>query len=264
MEALQTFGSDLASQKAHLRSAKISVTPAKIFRLLVYIGIGLLIAYIITGFLNKVLHIENFFASGLYYVFDLDGENNIPAAFSFLILLFASSLLAFISLNTTKRQDKKYWWLLSCIFLFLGLDEFIQVHEHISSYIKANYVNSVAGSDYVWVLPYGVFALMAAIFFLRFLLRLPPKTRRLILASGSIYVVSALGIDYVQGIVQHHIETQGLNHFYYKIFTIVEEPGEMLGVSLFIYALLDYSFPTKKISFDLNTTQPAEESEIII
>ena len=53
---------------------------------------------------------------------------------------------------------------------------------------------------------------------------------------GFIYVFSALIIDYVQGIIQK----QGLPKTYYKILTCIEEPGEMIGVIIFIYALLDY------------------------
>jgi hypothetical protein len=182
-----------------------------------------------------------------------------PAGFSFLILLLTSSLLAFVCFTTRIKTNKKFWFVLSFIFLFLACDELMEIHENISKYIKRNYISSVGGSDFVWVLPYGIFAVVVGVFFLKFVLSLPKKIRNLILISGFTYVGCALGIDYIQGIIERYIETENLNHFYYKIFTIIEEPGEMLGIILFIYALLNYIlFENRQLTITLTADKRSE------
>jgi hypothetical protein len=226
------------SLDAFSKGKKIIIVPGRARKFLLYIVLFLLAGYIVTGLLNKILHIDNVFTHVFYYLFDLDGENNIPSAFSFLLLLITSALLTFTSSMTRIKKNKKFWSTLSFVFLFLALDELIQIHEHLSEYLKRSGTTVVASSDYVWVLPYAIFAILIGLFFLKFVLRLPQATKSLFFLSGLIYVGSALGIDYIQGI----IEKQKLNHFYYKVLTLIEEPGEMIGVIIFIYALLGYIF----------------------
>jgi len=219
----------------------INISPRIVARSLTIIVALLLGAYVLSGLLNKILGFDSVITQAFYYAFDMDGEDNIPSAFSFLILISAAALLILIGLTTLVKQNRKFWLVLSFIFVFLACDEFMQIHEHLGLYMKAHSTSSVGGSDFVWVLPYGIFALVVGVFLLRFVLRLPKKTRNLFFLSGFIYVFSALIIDYVQGIIQK----QGMDKLYYKVLTCIEEPGEMIGIILFIYALLEYITPEK-------------------
>ena len=228
--------SPIRQKIAESQKAPILNTPKGVRKYLTYVVLFLTAAYVVTGLLNKILGVDNVFTEAMYYLFDMDGENNIPAAFSFLILLFAAGLLGITGTKTPIAADKKFWFILSFVFLFLGCDELMQIHEYISGFIKTNYANRIAGSDFVWVLPYGVFTLIFFILFLKFILRLPNPTRNLFFISGGIYVFSALGIDYVQGVIQR----MSSNKIYYKLLTAIEEPGEMIGIILFIYAILNY------------------------
>ena len=214
----------------------INISPRKVARSLTIIVALLLGAYVLSGLVNKILGVDSVITQAFYYAFDMDGEDNLPAAFSFLILIIASTLLIFIGSITKVTEHRKFWVGLSFIFIFLACDEFMQIHENLSAYLKANTISSVGGSNFVWVLPYGIFALVVGVFLLRFVLRLEQKTRNLFFLAGFIYVFSALIIDYVQGIIQK----QGIEKIYYKLLTCIEEPGEMIGIIIFIYALLNY------------------------
>ncbi|HSB93310.1 MAG TPA: hypothetical protein VLC28_09345 [Flavitalea sp.] len=215
------------------------IIPRKVARsLLIVVGI-LLGAYLLSGVLNKILGVDSVLTQAFYAAFDMDGEDNVPAAFSFLILIIAAALLIVVGITTRIKGHRKFWIGLSMIFFFLGCDEFMQIHEHLGMYMKAHTTASVGGSNFVWVLPYGIFALVVGALLLRFVLLLPKNTRKLFFIAGFLYVFSALVIDYTQGIIQK----QELPKIYYKLLTCIEEPGEMVAIIIFIYALLDYLAP---------------------
>ena len=70
-----------------------------------------------------------------------------------------------------------------------------------------------------------------------FLLQLPRRTARLFMAAGGIYLSGAVGLE----ILGNSMSLQSLkNTLGYSMQTLAEEGLEMLGVVLFLYALLDY------------------------
>jgi len=73
--------------------------------------------------------------------------------------------------------------------------------------------------------------------YLKFLLHLPRKTRDLFLLAGSIYVGGALGMEMVCG---YYADAVGQRNLIYGLMASVEEILEMVGVIVFIYALLSY------------------------
>jgi hypothetical protein len=72
--------------------------------------------------------------------------------------------------------------------------------------------------------------------YLKFLFRLPKKTMVNFIVAGVVYVGGALGVELIGG---RYREMQGIN-FTYKMIATVEESLEMLGVVMFIRALLLY------------------------
>ena len=88
-----------------------------------------------------------------------------------------------------------------------------------------------------WV-PFGaIFVLIVALAYLRFLAALPVKTKYLFLIAGTLYVGGALGIEILGG---RHTYLYGRENFVYAMFVACEEGLEMLGVVVFIYALLSH------------------------
>jgi hypothetical protein len=218
----------------------LAITPKRVAKFLVTVVIILTIAHVIGTVFKRMPFEQTVFTRSFSYLFDLVGENNIPAIFSFALLLVTAILLYYIGQAILDKKKKKYWKGLSIIFVFLALDEILEIHEKVDSYIRLNHFNDVLNiSEYVWVIPYSLLVLIVGLLYLKFVLQLPPKIRNLFFITGSLYVFAAIGIDSIQGFIQMH----ELNHFYYWLLTTIEEPIEMCSIILFIYALLNYISP---------------------
>lgn len=74
-------------------------------------------------------------------------------------------------------------------------------------------------------------------FFFRWVLSLPATTRNLFLLSGGVFVLGALGFEFVEGYLY---KQYGIDHIYNRVMYTLEELLEMSAVILFIYALLNY------------------------
>jgi hypothetical protein len=91
---------------------------------------------------------------------------------------------------------------------------------------------------FAWVIPYGCAVVVIGFLYLRFVLRQPARTRRLIVAAGSVYLAGALGFELIGGwYLSRHDEIENFN---YLLLVAAEEFLEMVGSVLFIYALLDF------------------------
>ncbi|GJM34833.1 MAG: hypothetical protein DHS20C18_38340 [Saprospiraceae bacterium] len=171
-------------------------------------------------------------------LFDFNYEKSIPTLFSVLILFCTSLILFLISISEYKRGGSSlYWYGLSFIFLFLTMDEFLEIHENIGEFIQSH-IEHHGIFFFAWVIPYGLLFIAFSFFYLRFLLQLPRRAMWLFIISGAIYVVGALGFESLGG---WYIEVHGEENVLYAIIYTLEELFEILGISLFIYTLLSYA-----------------------
>ena len=168
----------------------------------------------------------------------VDGEGNIPAWYSASLLLLCSLLLATIAFAHKQQRGGHvlHWVVLSLIFAFLSLDETAQLHE-LSIAPLRDIFGTTGFLYYGWIVPAGLCVALFGLAYLRFLARLPARTRRLFLLAGFIFVGGAIGVEAVSG---KHASLQGEQNLTYHLIITVEELLEMAGVVLFIYALLDY------------------------
>jgi hypothetical protein len=90
---------------------------------------------------------------------------------------------------------------------------------------------------FVWVIPGAIFVLVTALNYFKFLLHLPSKTRYLFIAAGGIYIGGALAMEMVGG---YYADLAGQRNLIYGTIATTEEIFEMVGVLIFIYALLAY------------------------
>lgn len=190
-------------------------------------------------------------------------DDSLPAWYSSVILLLCSVLLAGTA-RVVRRPDGRGatgWAVLSVIFLYLAVDEGISIHEKLSPLGRVMLRGAGLDSGVVsraWVVPGAIFALVVALAFLGFLLRLPPRTRNLFVVAGGIFVGAAIGMEvatdayvYLRGgppnltVADNVMRTVILPH--------IEELLEMLGVTVFVYALLAHAGGLSKryeLSFD--------------
>ena len=175
---------------------------------------------------------------GLVRMFFLDEENNIPTFFSSGILLLSACLLAVIAVLKKRERDSfaGYWTALAIIFLLLSMDEASSTHELLTSPLR--YLLHTSKFFYfAWVIPGLAFVLTIAIIFWRFLTHLPMRTRRLFVVAGIVYIAGVIGTELVAG---WYVELYTRNNLTYSFLAMLEETLEIIGVIVFIYALLDY------------------------
>lgn len=168
---------------------------------------------------------------------DLNGEENISAAFS--TSLLASSAIILWKITSLKKggRFRNHWRMLGFIFSYFAADEWLQVHERVNEFLAAN-VETSGIFHYAWVIPGSLVVLAIALLYRRFVAHLPPKTRRLFYLSGGLYVSGILGMEMLTG---YYISSFGGGGEGTMIaLNGIEESLEMLGVTLFIYTLLDY------------------------
>ena len=200
-----------------------------------YIIIFLLCMNVLGLILNYRLDIVSL--KSIISLFDFNTEMNLPTLFSGIILFFSSFLLYIIALNhKTERNPYISWVGLSCVFLFIAIDELGTIHESIMWPI-ANLLNTSGILLFAWIIPYGLLVLFLGIIYLKFLINLPKTTLILFLVSAFLYISGALGLELLQG---KYYEQNGLNSIYYAFLYTCEETLEMIGVSIFIYSLLSY------------------------
>jgi hypothetical protein len=82
--------------------------------------------------------------------------------------------------------------------------------------------------------PGVVLALVVGLAFVRFVVRLPPSTRRLVVAAAGMYLTGAAALEAVGGMV---LEGQG-DRAAYLLVTAAEEGLEMAGSVLLLYAAM--------------------------
>ena len=88
-----------------------------------------------------------------------------------------------------------------------------------------------------WIIPGFAFVLILLFFFLRLLLNLPSTIRFLFILSGIIYVTGVIFIESLSGLYTELFTEASIQ---YHLTVTVEEFMEMLGLVIFIYALLLY------------------------
>lgn len=211
--------------KMTLSAKKISILFTSIIALLV-------IAHCIQAF---------FFLEGLIgyiHFLDLDIEQNLPTFYSVLTIEFAALLLFIIYLYHKQNNHAFQWaWLgLAIIFAFLGLDESTKIHENVGDIIGATF--DATGIFYFpWVLPYGIALIFLSIIYIPWLISLPTSTRIQFIISAIVFLAGAVGMEMLSAI--HAEQTSVDSYEYIRAYTI-EETLEMLGIVIFIHALIRY------------------------
>ncbi|MFT6389610.1 MAG: hypothetical protein ACJAUP_003003 [Cellvibrionaceae bacterium] len=224
-------------------SLSLATKPIKVLTLLLSCAFLLALAHIVSF---SLYYYDAISPDDWYYfsLFDLDEEESIGTWFSALILFFAAQLLLLIAMfnKGTPQTYRLSWFILAFGFCFLSLDEVAGFHELINTVVTIAH----------WTF-FGLLAvILVAIIYARFLWNLPTRTRSFFIVSGLIYIGGAIGIEWSTIWYEEH---DHLDSLAYNLWNALEELLEMLGVSVFIYALLDYmsrlhSIESVKVAFE--------------
>ncbi|MEM1269072.1 MAG: multidrug transporter [Bacteroidota bacterium] len=184
-------------------------------------------------------------------LFDLDAERNLPTSYSVLLLLTSASLLTCITV-LDRRQDSPFWssWaVLALGFFAMAFDEGFRFHERLIDPVRVWLDLDTFGILYfAWVVPGLLLVVVCGLYFSRFLLWLERPMRSKVLLAAFLYVGGAIGVELLGG---YHAELHGIENWTYRLIATAEESLEMLGLIVFIRALIDYcSLHFKAIRFE--------------
>ena len=220
--------------EAHLEhEQKASITPRGAARFLVLMALSLT-ALSLLG--QVALHVAPDFVvrDRFATTFNVDEEGNIPTLYSTLTILGCALLLWVIARIEREARGRfsRHWTLMSIVFLGLAVDEFLFLHEEINSRLDLSSV-----TQWSWVSVGIVLVFVFAFIFFRMIAHLPPSLRRLFIIAGLIYVSGAIVMETLGG---HYVTVWGHNSLRYAVCVTSEEFLEMIGIAVFIYALLKY------------------------
>jgi hypothetical protein len=170
---------------------------------------------------------------------DLQSESSLPAWYSSMLLATAAALLGLVGVVKAARRQRFawHWVVLAFIFALLSADETIQFHERAAWPVER--ILKLKGPFlYGWVIPALVFVGAVGIVYLKFLLHLPARTRWRFVLAGAVYVGAALGLEMVEGVWD---TSHGKENGVYIAMVATEEILEMVGIVIFIHALLAYA-----------------------
>jgi len=205
--------------------------PQRLTRRVLFVAAALVC---LLGLISELLH----YGAGLSWhflgLFSLSLEGNLPTWYSSL-LLFACGITLHAVAAGARQQSAPFkwrWTLLGCVFMFMSLDEAVELHEQLGTVVKLHGV-----LYFSWVVPAGVIVLLLGLFYLPFLLHLPARTRWRFLIAGIMYVGGALLLELPLGF---WAERAGTENLVYVLIDWVEESLEICGATLFLLSLLEY------------------------
>ena len=170
-----------------------------------------------------------------FELFRLDGETNIPSAFS-AMMLFSVAVQMFTAGGRERhlrRPTAWGWTLLGVIFIYLGIDEIFGLHE---AFIYASFLPRFdAFFHFRWVILGIALVVIVATVFFPFLLRLPRITAIRLFLAGAVYVTGALGFEMIGGYISEHF---GERSVLYVLETTIEESLEDIGIVLALRCLI--------------------------
>lgn len=165
-------------------------------------------------------------------LFDLDGEANIPAYFSALLILSVSFCAWILHRTVSQKKLRNGWLLASALLFFLSWDEASQIHEKLNKSMHA----LLGGGDqgiftFAWVIPYSMLVVLVAVVMIPFIKELPRKLFLKLALAGTVYVSGAIGMEMIGAV--HEFQSAS-----YVTMISIEESLEIGGMLLFLFFLL--------------------------
>jgi hypothetical protein len=165
-------------------------------------------------------------------------EQNLPTWFSTLLMAFAAVLMAVNAVIAFRRGDRFRWqWLiLTAGFAGMSLDEATSLHERLNGML-ARFHLLEGQLNYPWVIAALPFVVVVGLMFLKFVIHLPPASRRGFVLAGLIYVGGAVIVETIWSAAVLYVDRGSPAS---QLLRSLEESMEMGGAALFIIAILGH------------------------
>lgn len=171
--------------------------------------------------------------------FNLDLEGELSTWYSAFTLVWCVALLLVAAWSSRAKDIWRMagWLGLAVIFAFLSADEALGFHERLILPLRAA-LDPHPIFFFAWVIPYMVAVLVIGLIYLKFLWSLEKRIRWAIIAAGFAFVTGAIGMELIGGYLLSGGDAGVMP--IYALITTVEEALEMIGIAIFICALLAY------------------------
>jgi hypothetical protein len=198
------------------------------------------------------------YPTGLARLFVFGIHGTIPKWFASANLLLSALLLATIAWAKNSEGDayRHHWSCLALIFCALSLEESAGFHHLASAPLRsALRLDGTGVLHFPWVLLGMILVPIIALAFCRFFYYLPAKDRSLFLLAAILYVGGALGMKILRG---PYNSAYGVDNMTGAMLKTVEESCQMIGIVVFIYALLSYiAAHLKEVHVYIEDRQPS-------
>ena len=179
---------------------------------------------------------------GFLRLLDVGSEQSIPTYFSLLNLLLSSILLYIIFKfeKSKKNKGSKYWLFLSILFVFLSIDESASIHENfdlVYEYMAYKGMIPLLLETHQWLFFALLFVSIIGVVLIPFFKMLSKSTLRYFLISGAIFVIGAMGFEFLGAIMLKTGIAESKDDLIFSIRRIFEGGLEMYGIALFNIAL---------------------------
>jgi hypothetical protein len=183
--------------------------------------------------------LEPTLGSEIVNFFRLSYESNLPTAYSGFQHAMVGVLFGLLAVREI-RTDVRRWAIAlpALMFLFFGLDEIAMIHERLS-HVIADHVHSLKASGEYTSMPAMVFCLPAVLIVVAIAARLTrrywqgrPRVACLFVTGMTVFLFAAVGLEAIGGVVVSY-------HGLYSLETLLEESGEMLGVTIVLWSALE-------------------------
>jgi len=221
----------------------ITLNAASILRVLLVVILVLCAVQIVSDLLFYAGHIGGDLTLQMRERLHLNGEANIPSAYSALVILLcacAVGVSAAVEAASGGRW-RRHLFGLALVLLFLAFDEAAMLHEVVDRVAQRALGDD--GPRWPWVIPYTIAAVLFAVVYVPFLLALPRSIAGLFCLAGALYVFGAAGIDMLEGsLVQAGIEGRRPPdpNPLLSALRVCEEALEMFAMALLLFAALKY------------------------
>ncbi|MGI9534990.1 MAG: hypothetical protein ACR2NW_08555 [Thermodesulfobacteriota bacterium] len=214
---------------------QLTVNPERVFKFLFIIVLLLTAA----GYLGE--YIKNFYSYEQYKIvkqyvriFNL-GEGTVQTWFSSTLFFCCAFLLMVIAYIKRKTDDRfiLHWTFLSLLFVVFSIDEYCELHERLSLF----HINLGSGVfKFTWVLSAIPLVLILFFIYLKFIKHLPREIEKLVVIAAVLFISGTLVLEIVGGVYLAVYKNMGT----FLIFGTLEELLELLGTTVFLYALIRY------------------------
>lgn len=216
---------------------------------LIIVAVVLIIAHVVSHLL--INQSVNPLSEVMMEKFSLEGEANFPAYFSSFLLLSAGILFMIICKGSRLQGQSlwKYWGGLCGIFVFLSLDEAVQLHEKLDTELIWSSFDTSGLLAWPWVILYASLATVLLALYFRFWLQLPFRFRLAYAIAAGVYIGSALGFEMLEAL---EYTTNGGVTTKFIILTTIEEILEISAIIFLIHTNLRFittHIPDLHISF---------------